>query len=44
MRSLGIFEHTGRSDAHGYLGLGVLPTVSMCTTVRLGFKGLEMAL
>ena len=25
--SLRIFEHTGRSDAHGYLGVGVLPTV-----------------
>ena len=26
MRSLGIFEHTGRSDAHGSLGQGLLPT------------------
>ena len=25
--SVGFFDHTGRSDAHRYLGLGVLPTV-----------------
>ena len=33
---LGIFEHTGRSEVHGQVGLGVTP-------VGLGFKGLEMA-
>ena len=26
VRSLGIFEHTGRDEPHGLLGLGVLPT------------------
>ena len=42
MQSSGNLEHTLGSEAHGMICLCVRPT--RCTSSRLGFKGLEMAM
>ena len=44
MRSLGIFEQTGHSEAKGRQAWSSCLLTNRCTLVGLGFKGLEMAL